>query len=302
MPVEAGTSEDRREVLVVGNPFSGTRGNRRHVEELIRVLSDRGLRPYALWRPEERRAALSSPDHSERFRCVVVAGGDGTVRDVLSQRPAVPMAVFPLGNENLFAKEFGFDLNPIRLAYAIEKGESRPVDVGLVGSECFGVVVSAGFDAEVVRRVAEWRVHAGALKRVSNFSYVPSVIKALASYPFPRIEIEADGERLQGHHVFVLNLNRYGMGLSLAPDARGDDGMLDWLVLKRPGRLNLLKYALRLMLKGRLPASIAERGRARKLAIRSETPVPVEVDGDAFGHTPIEIGIQPRGVSVAAME
>jgi diacylglycerol kinase family enzyme len=298
MVVRDGTSDDRREVLVVGNPFSGKRGNERHVEELLNVLASRGLRPLALWKPEERREALSQPDLAGRFRCVIVAGGDGTVRDVLSQRPPVPMAVFPLGNENLFAKEFRFDLNCNRLADCIERGRSRAVDVGLVGSECFGVVVSAGFDAEVVRRVAEWRLHKTGIKRVNNFSYVPRVLSALVSYDFPSLELETEEGRVKGYQVFVLNFNRYGMGLPLAPDARCDNGLLDWLVLKRPGRFNLVKCVLRLMLKSKLPASIAERGRARKLTIRSETPVPVEVDGDAFGVTPIELSIQPRVAKV----
>jgi diacylglycerol kinase (ATP) len=302
MAVETGTPEDRREVLVVGNPFSGMRGNRRHVDDLIRVLTDRGLRPHAFWRPEERHAALSLADLAEHFRCVIVAGGDGTVRDVLSQRPSIPMAVFPLGNENLFAKEFGFDLNPIRLAHAIEKGAARPVDVGTVGSKCFSVVVSAGFDAEVVHRVAEWRVHHSGLKRINSLSYVPRALKALGAYSFPRLEIEADGERFEGYHVFILNVNRYGMGLSLAPDARADDGLLDWLLLTRPGRFNLVGYLAKLALRIDPVPKTAVRGRANRIAIHSDGQTPVQVDGDAFGFAPVELGVLPDAVKVLRMD
>lgn len=292
---------DLREVLVVGNPYSGKRGNRKHVEELLEVLARRGLNPKALWRPEEREEELGRADLEAVCRCVVVAGGDGTVRDVLNEMPRVPIAVFPLGNENLFAKEFGFDLDAERLADAIQAGRSRRVDVATAGGATFGVVLSAGFDAEVVHRVAHWRAEKGPLKRVNDLSYVPRALSALVKYPFPAMEIVADGKRYQGYQLFVMNFNRYGMGLNIAPEAKGDDGLLDWLLLTKPGRWKLITSLLRLVLRMRLPESAVLRGVARHLSIHSAVPVPVEVDGDAFGFTPVEVTVRGRAVSVLEM-
>lgn len=297
-----GMNADSREVLVVGNPFSGKRGNQRYVEKLMHVLHGRRLHPKALWKPDQRNEALSQPDLPERYRCVIIAGGDGTVRDVLSLRPAAPLGIFPLGNENLFAKEFRFNLDPNRLADCIERGESQTVDVGVIRSECFGVVVSAGFDADVVHRVAKWRLHSKGLKRVNNLSYIPRILSALVAYDSPTLTLETEQGKITGYHIFVLNMNRYGMGVSLAPEARYDDGLLDWVVFTKPGRFNLLAYLTRLVLKRELPASSVVRGRSSKLTIRSADPMPVEVDGDAFGVTPVDLRIQPEAVRVLKVD
>jgi diacylglycerol kinase family enzyme len=50
-------------------------------------------------------------------RCVVAAGGDGTVASVINELAAdVPPAVMGLGNENLFARALALPADPLALA------------------------------------------------------------------------------------------------------------------------------------------------------------------------------------------
>ena len=101
------------------------------------------------------------------MRCVVAAGGDGTVSAVINELSAdVALAVLPLGNENLFAKAFGFEDDPGALARAIARGARQPIDLGrahtTAGSRLFTLMLSAGFDADVVHRFTRWRTAGGA--------------------------------------------------------------------------------------------------------------------------------------------
>jgi diacylglycerol kinase family enzyme len=57
-------------------------------------------------------------------------------------------------------------------------------------------------------------------------------------------------------------------------------------------RWNLAGYALRACLSG-LPGGSCTRVRARRVRITSEVPVPCQVDGDAYGETPVEIAVHP---------
>ena len=99
---------ESKSVIVAANPFSGQRGNRRLVERLSAALVAGGLEPRVIWDQAERKELLGRAGLAREYRCIIVAGGDGTVGDVLNEQPALPLAVAPLGTENLFAKEFGF--------------------------------------------------------------------------------------------------------------------------------------------------------------------------------------------------
>ena len=92
---------DARGVLIVANPYSGSLANRRRVAALAEALGRAGFEPKELWHRSERTAELADPNLAAKWNCVVAAGGDGTVADLINERPRVPVAVLPLGTENV---------------------------------------------------------------------------------------------------------------------------------------------------------------------------------------------------------
>ena len=179
------------------------------------------------------------PDFGSEYRCVVAAGGDGTLNRAINYRLPVPLAVLPLGNENLFARQFGFTTDPALLAGKIARGQTRTIDLGRAGQRLFGVVASAGFDGDVAHRLADWRQGGSHLKRVGSHSYLLPIATTMCFYPFPTVELDADGQRFEGALAMVFNVPRYALGLRLCPDALPDDGYLDWIVFGKPGRMRL---------------------------------------------------------------
>ena len=306
-------------VAVLANPYSGTGPNRRRVERLLETLRGRGLEPRVCWTPAERRSAF---EESNDFRCAVVAGGDGSIADAINELERVgrladtPLAVLPMGNENLFADELGFGKHPGPLAAAIESAASRPIDLGSAGGRLFTLMASAGLDAEVVRRMDRWRTrptrsstastHNGApdtpqLRRVNRASYALRTLAALRAYPYPRVVLETDDGEITGSHAFVFNLPRYGGGLDIAPEARPDDGLLDFVVFQNPGGLRLLSYAVDVVRGRHLSRGDVIAGRVPRLRIGGESHVPVQADGDAAGATPMEVTARPAAARVLVM-
>ena len=293
-----GNRDDRRWVAIAANPYSGMRPNRKAVEQFAETLKRHGLKPRIIWDPLEREVLLQDPDLPRQCRCVVAAGGDGTVCTIINDKPVIPLAVLPLGSENLFASEMGFTADAEALAQAIAIGRTRSVDLGCVRGRRFSLMVSVGFDAEVVRRVGLWRAKSGGLKRVNRLSYLKPILEALFRYPFEEIELEADGARVRGTHAFIFNLPRYPLPLALAHDAQSDDGLLDWIVLERPGALNIINYFWRLRRRKSRRRPDIIRGRARIVRITGVRTVPVQLDGDPFGFTPVEAQAVPGALQV----
>ncbi len=288
-------------VAVAANPFSGARSNRPIVEALNLALRDLGLEAKLAWSPAEREEVLRD---TEGCRCVVAAGGDGTVADVLNLAPTLPVAMLPLGNENLFAKEFAFTRDPRKLAQRIARGTVRAVDAGSVNGRLFTCMVTAGFDAEVVHRVAAWRnghTPGSARKRVRRLTYAWPIFAATWGYRFPLVRLEANGETHQGAMAMAFNLPRYAMGMPFSPQAQCDDGQLDWVLLKRPGMLHSLNYTRAVWMRRLRHRGDVLHGRAAKITITAlDQPVPAQADGDAAGFTPLVIEAKPLAFRVLA--
>ncbi len=259
-----------------------------------------------VWDQAERGTTLRSPAALRSVRCVVAAGGDGTVSAVINELSAdVPLAVLPLGNENLFAGAFGFEDDPGALAGAIARGTRQRIDLGrahtTAGRRLFTLMLSAGFDADVVHRFTRWRTAGGAPRRAGRAAYVRPLAAALWSYPHAAITLTADGVAVDGSHCTVANLPDYALDMRLAPEARADDGLLDWTVLSRSGRVALAGYALAVARARHTQQAHVPVGRARKLTLRSAGPVPVQIDGDPWGFTPVEVEVMPAALSVVVI-
>jgi len=289
----------RREpwVAVVANPYSGAGQNRQLVAKLTDALSARGLKSRVLWDPHERAAVLNDPDWSAACRCAIAAGGDGTVADVINDSRDIPVAMLPIGNENLFARQFGFRKIDA-LADAVARGRTVAADVGRAGRRLFTLMVSAGLDADVVHRVQRWRVQSGELKRVTRLSYARPICSAILGYDYPIVTRRADGQTFRGAHVMIFNINQYACRLPFAPDAEPADGLLHFVVFQHPGAIALAGYLLGVVLRRHRRLPSVHVGAAKFLQLTADRPVPIQVDGDPSHHTPVEIELMPNAIHV----
>src|SRR6185437_12566688 len=108
----APTVSRRPWVGIAANSGSGLGGGRRKVERLVVELGCRGLAARVAWTLAERADLVADAARDAHCRCLVAAGGDGTVAALVNERPAVPITVLPTGTENLFARHFGLGRRP----------------------------------------------------------------------------------------------------------------------------------------------------------------------------------------------
>ncbi len=287
---------------IVANPYSGSGRNRQVVAALDAALHRRGLDTRILWDPTERTVVLRDPDWANRCRCVIAAGGDGTVGDVVNETRDIPIAMMPIGNENLFARQFGYR-KVEQVADAVLRGRQQAIDLGRAGDRLFAIMGSAGLDADVVRRVARWRVSSGTdLRRVTRISYVRPVFDAVTGYDYPPVELDVDGQTFRGSHALVFNIPQYACRLKFVNGAACDDGLLDWVVFEKPGLAAMARYVTALAVGGKhLNLSDVQHGTARNVTLRSADPdasAPIQIDGDPAGYTPVHVSVEPQTLRV----
>ena len=224
---------------------------------------------------------------------VVIFGGDGTIRSIVSRYIAsspdqVPHILpVPVGTANLLGKHLRLytrdDRIPALILSSLKAHHVREIDVGSVNSIPFLLMCSCGFDAEVVHKVSARRTGP-----ISKFSYVKPFFESLRNFDAPTLTVEVDGKIIFGPakgFVMIANAREYGAGFSLLPDARTDDRLLDVRTLKSPTRRRLVSG----FVKSAVGLFEGPAVRGSVVRVHSDRPVPIQVDGDPAGFTPADI-------------
>jgi diacylglycerol kinase (ATP) len=297
----------REWVGIAANANSGRGRGRERVERLARCLERQGLGTSVAWTPEGREAMVARSAGDESCRCLVAAGGDGTVASLINERPARPITVMPAGTENLFARNFRMRHSPEEVAATILLGRVEAIDLGQTAGRRFVLMAGIGFDADVVCRHHAARLgKAGLMRPTSRTAYVEPVLRASFGYTFPALTIVADErEEFVGTTAFVFNLPRYALGLPFAPSARADDGLLDLIVFRDAGPFRALHY-LWMVLRGlHLRRDDVYHRRVARVSVSSSATVPVQLDGDPGAAVeadglaaPWTVNVLPAAVSV----
>jgi diacylglycerol kinase family enzyme len=275
---------------------------------LITCLEEAGIGARVAWTPAER-AELVQASADQGCRCLVAAGGDGTVAALINESPRAPITVLPVGTENLFARHFGIRSSPEAVAELIARGKPSRIDLGTVDGRRFSLMAGFGFDAEVVTRHHKARVGQSGLPRPTHrAAYVWPVLQSSWSYRFPALTVHIDDpgreEVLVGTTVFLFNLPRYALGLPFAPSASEHDGKLDLVIFRNPGSFQALHY-LWLVWRGiHLKSRGVTHRQVGRVRISALDDVALQLDGDPAGRVGgedrpgIAVGVLPGALEV----
>lgn len=297
--MSASDTSSIRWVAVQRNPKSGSGRQRALLVDLIRGLRRRGLRP-CVFKDRQRLAdRVGDPRRRAGLVCIVAAGGDGTVADVFNRFPGVPIAILPMGTENLLARYLKIPASGDEVARLIAAGSLRKFDLGLLGTRRFALMVSAGVDADVVRLT-----HAARQGHISHATYIQPILESLRTYDYPPMRVVVDDapSPYSARLAVIMNIPAYALGLPVAREARGDDGRLDLRLFERGSAFQMVRYLCNLALgtHERLPDVISLT--ASRVRIDADRSVPLQADGDPAGFTPAEISLLPGALEVYAPE
>lgn len=282
-------------VVIQRNPRSGTGAGRHELIDLVRELKRLGLRPRMFKNRERMAAWLAQPEIREQVVCVVAAGGDGTVCDVLNRYPGIPLCILPLGTENLAARYLRLPTSGKKLAAVIAAGKKRSLDLCQIGSRRFVLMASVGFDADVISRL-----HNSRKGNISRASYVQPILETIRKYGYPEVRLWIDDapDPLRCRMAVIVNVPIYALGLSVARGATDNDGVLDVRLFQRGSAFQMVRYLCNVALGTHEQLADVQSVRGRRVRIEADVPVPIQVDGDSAGWTPVEISVLPAALDV----
>jgi diacylglycerol kinase (ATP) len=247
----------------------------------------------ALW------CTTTSPRHAvelareagdQGFDLVVAAGGDGTVHEVINGLMQIPaetrpaLGILPLGSGNDFAHILGVPDGPAEALHSCLEGQAHIIDIGSVQDEngrleYFNNTIGIGFDAVVTIRSRKiTAIHGFMMYLVATLQTI------LRNFNPMDLDVETETESWsQSTTMLTLgNGPREGGGFIVTPEACLDDGLLNYVSIRKISRLTMLRIVPQVMkgTHGKFPQ--VRFGVCCRMRITSRQPLYVHCDGEIF--------------------
>ena len=278
-------------LLVVINPRA-----RRNGERLLADLQDAGRDGWT-WTivetsPEQfQHGALA--DQAQASDVVVAIGGDGTVTDAMTAigDVEIPLAILPGGSTNVIAQELGLPFAPEGLASLLSEGyDIRVMDAATCNGRYFLHMAGAGFDSRIFDQA-----NPELKQKVGWFAYLPSAASSLRMPP-SRFTITTESASFELTSPMVLVANGAGIvrpSLYVYPGIASDDGWLDLIAVTATEPTAIASVLARFVTRSMDRSPHILHTRSTSVHIEANPPMPVQVDGDVVGMTPVQIEILP---------
>lgn len=288
-------SRDARDVLIFANPIAGKGKGAATARQIAAALEPAGFTPHLVFDHPAKAKLPDVPVHA-----AVSIGGDGTLRTVvstLSKKKHVPppVVVVPTGTANLMGQSLGLDWSLPNLgehvAQAIKSYRLVPRDAALANGTLFLIIAGAGLDGQIIHELDKRR-----RGPINLLHYALPTFASLKTWHYPEITVELDGQRIFGPArgmAMVGNVKEHGIGFSFLDKAHPDDGLLDCLAIPCQNIMEGFEHLLQAFAGQMTEQEGVVYARGTKCKITSPGPIPVQVDGEAAGFTPLEVELLP---------
>lgn len=275
--------------LFIVNPVAGKHNNLEEISRNIQAVMESLEFDYEIYVTKKPMDAVhfikNRAANSEKLR-IYACGGDGTLNEVVNGAAGfsnVEITHYPCGTGNDFVKIFGEDMPLFSDLHALAKGESLPIDLIKVGDR-YGVnICSVGVDARIGTDVHKY----SKLPLIKGLgAYILSLIVNLIKGIGREMSISIDEQNFPTAKYTLLcccNGSYYGGGFHPVPEARPDDGQLDFLVVKNVSRIGFIRMVGRYA-QGRykeLPHMVTHVS-GNKLKLSAPKEFVINIDGEAI--------------------
>ncbi len=236
------------------------------------------------------------------FTGLCAIGGDGTMHEIVNGMMTrkdgmrIPIGLITGGTGNSFMHDLDC-LDPVEAVQRILTNRTRKIDLfkaEAAGNLYFGFnIVGWGMPTDINLLAEKMRWLGGQRYNIASILEVLKFKTRLA-------RIEIDGRNIVADFGFVIGCNTMytGKGMKMAPLARLDDGLLDLLIVRKVGRIKLLRMFPKIFSGKHIADPIVEYRQVRKFSIYPEEQSTLNIDGEMLGSTPVKVEILAKAIEV----
>ncbi|MBI3219302.1 MAG: diacylglycerol kinase family lipid kinase [Bacteroidetes bacterium] len=237
----------------------------------------------------------------QNFECIISAGGDGTLNQVINgmlsvnQNQLPGLAILPLGSGNDFAGSCGLKEDVHQLNSLLNAKAPVATDVGQLlcrdtsGKESqkfFFNVASVGMGPATVLKMEKLPRWLG-----SDMRYLLAILHTFFTHRPTNLSIQADTWNWSGKaRVWAMaNGQSFGNRIYIAPQSKSNDGILDTFLASDVPLLKFLIYLQQLKSKKILVDTKVQYQHGRHFEMSSSERLAIEADGEIQGYLPAKV-------------
>ena len=299
-----------RNIIYIVNPISGTgtsayrQASKKDIEQSIKQKTKAAGIPFQIF------PSVASGDYAflrpiikeQKITDVVIAGGDGTISQVVSSLMDcnINFGIIPCGSGNGLAYTVKIPKQYGKALEIVFKGKSSAIDGFYINDQFACMLCGLGFDAKVAHDFAQQ-------PQRGLTTYIKQVIKNFFAAKTYLFELSVNNTRFSrdAYFISIANSNQFGNNFTIAPKASLTDGLLDIVIVTSQNRLSVLLQTLK-QVSGRnklLRKESFEQAipliekkeviyfQTDKLNIINHAQAPLHIDGDP-AETPDELKIE----------
>lgn len=301
--------------FIIVNPQAGNGACGRRWPLLVQSIHDAiGRFDYGFTNGCGAGAVLAQEAVAAGFRRIIAVGGDGTLNEVINGlydarhdafAPDVIVGAIPMGSGIDFWKNVGLPEYAKDAIARLAARKTRRIDAGVARLHCldgkpttrvFCNVGDVGLGGETVDRAKK-------LPDVGKgkINYLIGAVQAFWQWESVPMTITLDGARVTTPPLIIAliaNGAYCGGGMQIAPHARPDDGVWDFITIEQVQRWQMLELLPKLYAGTLMSHPAVHTRTAREIAIRADFPLKVTLDGEVAGILPAKFSIRPKALTV----
>jgi YegS/Rv2252/BmrU family lipid kinase len=291
-----------RRAAVIYNPYAGRLARRAHLlQRSIELLRQQGTQATLVPTTGPGTAGLLAKREIENGAdLIVIAGGDGTINEVLNGmvHSPVPLAILPAGTANVLAHELNMKHGLLHAAGSIASLEPCRISLGVIRAadyeRYFLSMAGIGLDAQIVYDLnLDLKAAAGKLAY-----YVGGMAQLLR--PIPQFDVTVSGKLHRCGFALISNVRNYGGDLEIARGASLLRDDFELVLFEGSGSVGYLRYLLGVALKRveRLRGCTVLRATSATCEAASDPAVYTQIDGELACRLPVTIEVEPKALTL----
>lgn len=285
-------------IFLIGNPIAGG-GALKKIKKAELILKKKGTPFKILLTQKKGDAELFAKKIKENSKdgiLIIAAGGDGTYNEIINglAHSQIPLAILPMGTTSVLAKELKIPKDMEKAIDLAINGRVERIHLGKIKNKdkqrFFILMAGVGFDG-----LAVYNVDTQKKKYLGKIAYILSGIKTLLNYSPQKLRIQ-NGNYRKAYTAVVSKASCYGGSLKIAPDANLISPSFSVFLSKTKSKIRLTLQILGVLLGTHIRMKQTDYFNAETLKVMGDAHV--QIDGDYFGKTPVEIKIVKNALSL----
>lgn len=277
-----------KKVIVFWNPGAG-KISAEKVERAVAKLSQDGFD--VTLRPTKRRHRTDGIcqayiDYLQDQDAVLIAGGDGTISNVLNglgDHLTLPFGIIPFGTVNLLSREIGITLKNFDQPFKDRK--TKRIYLAALNDLRFIMTASVGFDAKSVAAL-----NVGLKRKIGALAYVVALLKTIKSCRTDCYDVTCDGHSHHAKSVIIMNGKYYAGPYSLGYQTGIDQPNFQVYLFGKNNFLSIIRFCLNMALQRLHKCTDIKVIQTSDITITApKAPCPVQADGDIALTLPLTI-------------